>query len=301
MQRVVGSSLAVQGDIANQLEDITDDLQDVLGPTALLEALDTDVTSSSGQVDFDLAGATLTFNLGNDRTQLAFTLLTGDGTVVSDQMLRNTVRFTLAGFETTDLWVANTRSEVEIDRTDFEFTVQHRLNETFALIGGVRAERSEYRTTLDSVLERSNNMTNLVNALLGGGITLDLADPITISSEGEAKSTLYSLRFGAAAYAPVGEHSVFFASGLLHLTHETGEQGSFTGTIPGGPTTVTGSAPAEEDYIGPDVTVGLVRRFGERFDFDVRYRAAVYFPDSDSDNPRVNHGVSMGVTFWFGS
>jgi hypothetical protein len=269
----------------------------------LLEALDTDVTSSSDQVDFDLAGATLTFDLRNDRTQLAFTLLTGDGTAVSDQLLRNTVRFTLAGFDTTDLWVAAARSDVEIDRTDFELTVQHRLNETFALIGGVRVEQSELRTTINSTMERSNNMTNLVNALLGGGITLDLADPITIVSEGEAESRLYSLRFGAAAYAPVGEHSVFFASGLLHVGHETGDQGSFTGTVstPGVPTAVTTGPSADEDYIGPDVTVGLVRRFGERFDFDVRYRAAVYFPDSDSDNPRVNHGLSMGVTFWFGS
>jgi len=63
---------------------------------------------------------------------------------------------------------------------------------------------------------------------------------------------------------------VFFASGLLHVSHETGDEGSFTGTInvPGAPALVSPTPSADEDYIGPDVTVGIVRRFGERFDFD---------------------------------
>ncbi len=302
MQRVIGSDLAIEEGINAQFADLTEELQDVFGPTALMEALDTDVTSSSGQVDLDLAGLTLTFNLGNDRTQLAFTLLEGDGGTTSDQILRSTVRFTLAGFETTDLWAATSKSELEIERTDFEFTVQHRLNETFALIGGVRVERSDLSTIVTSTMQRSNNQSNLVSLLLGDFISLDLADPAVFTSTSEAESMLYSLRFGAAAYAPVGEHSVFFASGLLQWSHETsGDDITSTLNVPGIPTSVTRAPAPEENYIGPDITVGLVRRFGERFDFDARYRASVFFPDSDSDNPRVNHGLSMGFTFWFGS
>lgn len=303
LQRVIGSNLAVEDDINNQLADVNDQLQEIFGPTASIEALDIDVTSSSGQLGLDLAGASLTINLRNDRTQLAFTFLTGDGAATSDQILRETVRFTLAGYETTDLWVGTARSEVEIDRTDFEFTVQHRLNETFALIGGVRVEETQLHQTTNSILERSNNMSNLISLLLSGDFELTLAEPETILSEGDAESRLYSLRFGAAAYAPVGEHSVFFASGLLHVSHETGGEGTFTATIstPGVPAIVTVVPGAEEDYIGPDITVGIVRRFGERFDFDARYRASVFFPDSDTDNPRVNHGLSMGFTFWFGN
>jgi hypothetical protein len=197
------------------------------------------------------------------------------------------------------LWAATTRSEVEIDRTDFEFTFQHRLNETFALIGGLRVEESVVDIATVSTMQRSDNSATLVNLLLGDPIDLDLAEPLALSGEGRGKSRVYSLRFGAAAYASLGENNVFFASGLLHVSHETGDGEVFTNT-PGLPADAIQNPIADEDYIGPDLTIGFVRRIGERFDFDVRYRATAYFPDSDSDNPRVNHGPSLGFTFWFG-
>jgi hypothetical protein len=106
------------------------------------------------------------------------------------------------------------------------------------------------------------------------------------------------VRFGGAAYAPVGDKGLFFASGLLHYTEETGD-GTITASGPGLPP-FTSSFEGKEKYYGPDLTLGYVRRLGERIDLDVRYRATAYVAESDSDNPRVNHGMSLGFSFWFG-
>lgn len=304
LQRVIASNLAVDDDIDALMADLTDGLQNVFGPSASISTTDTQVATSSGQVDLSLGGASVTVGLKNEKTQLAFTLLSGDGKTDASQLVQQTLNFTLVGFETNDISVASGVGHYEFDRTDFEFTVQHRLNETLSLIGGLRAEKTDAHFTVDTQLQMSNNAINLVNLLIGGQFTLDLADPSTLSMAIDSKSTLYSLRFGAAAYVPAGEKGLFYVSGLLQVSREIGEGGTASGI--GGRIGVTPTStlvpvpPADENYYGPDISVGYVFRFGDHVDYDVRYRATVYFAESDSNNPRVNHGLSMGVSFWFG-
>lgn len=303
LQRVVAENLDADEDIDELNAQVTAGLQALFGPSASISTTESELATNSDQVDLSLGGASLTVGLKNDRTQLAFTLLKGDGMTDANQVVRQTMRFTLAGFETDDLSVASGSGHYDFERTDFEFTVQHRLNEGLSLIGGLRVEQTDAHYEATTQVQMSNNAINLLNILLGGPISIALADPSTLSVAVDAESTLYSLRFGAAAFVPAGEKGLFYVSGLLQASREVGETGTgtgTTGTAGAPPSVITPPRPVDETYYGPDISVGYVFRFGDHVDYDVRYRATAYFPESDSDNPRVNHGWSMGVSFWFG-
>jgi hypothetical protein len=301
LQRVVTENLTFDEDIAELNAEITAGLQEIFGPSISFSTTESEIATNSNQVDLSLGGASLTVGLGNDRTQLAFTLLKGDGVTDAQQVVRQTMLFTLAGFETDDLSVASGSGHYDFERTDFEFTVQHRLNEGLSLIGGLRVEQTDLHYEATSQVQMSNNAINLLNLLLGGPISISLAEPSTMSVSVDGESTLYSLRFGAAAYVPAGERGLFYVSGLLQVSREEGESGTGSGATGNAPPTLfTPPKSVDETYYGPDISVGYVFRFGDHVDYDVRYRATAYFPESDSDNPRVNHGWSMGVSFWFG-
>jgi hypothetical protein len=107
------------------------------------------------------------------------------------------------------------------------------------------------------------------------------------------------LRGGAAAYAAFDEKHLFFVNGMLQITRDPGI--SFTDTYAGQSVKYKDQA---ETTVGPDFSVGYIYQLSDRFNFDVRYRAAIYFPISgpfDFKDSRVKHGLTLGVTTWFGS
>jgi len=116
------------------------------------------------------------------------------------------------------------------------------------------------------------------------------------------KGQVYSGRAGITGFIPFSQTGTVFLTGMLHVSHEVGRS-SITQPDPitGVVTTVKSKDPSETT-LGPDFAVGAQFALAENIAFDIRYRAAVYFPVSgprDFKDPRVNHGVNMGVSFRF--
>ena len=144
----------------------------------------------------------------------------------------------------------------------------------------------------------SGNFFNLV-ARLTGLPPIVLTTPAPVHADENTTNWIYSMRFGAAAYAAVGEKHLFYVNGLLQLSYNPDADYH---TFSGG-STATQSIPGETT-LGPDISVGYMYRISDRFGVDVRYRGTVYFTVSGPSNfkdSRVNHGPSLGFTTWFGS
>lgn len=265
------------------------------------------------QAKYPQIGGTLSFDWrGSESTQVAITALYGKTDSELSEVTTQYFRYNSFGSSAIDTVQLSTQAKGDLDRLDLELTVQHRLNETFSLVGGVRAERVNIDTDFTSTSFASANFYNLV-AFSGTVILQSRNLPVPASFlptftlnppaiTGNLKQTtwVYSARVGAAAYAPVGEKHLFYVNGLLHVSH-TPQVNSIQRFSNG--FTVSVPSFASETTIGPDISVGYMYRFSDRFGVDLRYRAAVYFPvagDFDFEDARVNHGVSLGFTTWFG-
>lgn len=276
-------------------------LRQILGPTAAFSIAELDSAASSNQVEFPLYGGTFTF--GSETTQIAITGLYGEAEVDLHSIFTAQSQLAFNGFLATDLLIGNMDGVSEVERLDVEATVQHRLNETFSFIGGLRYESIEQKITSTLNFTSSRNVSNLLSALSGGDISIGLRE-IPSDVINESTIDIWSLRFGAAAYAPVGEHHLFYVNGLLQASYSpqyTGDSHSVP-RDPAFPVRDEEFTFESETTIGPDISVGYMYRFTDRFAFDVRYRAIAYFPiegTSDFDDPRVNHGVNAGFTIWF--
>src|SRR5690606_16935219 len=130
-----------------------------------------------------------------------------------------TLELVAGGFAATDLLTSVAEGDSRYRRLDLELTAQHRLDERFALIGGVRYERLRGGATLESVSTSSNNIANLV-ALLSGSGPVDLglsqgAERLELRSGSET----WSLRAGAAAFAPFARRQLAYVNGMIQLSH----------------------------------------------------------------------------------
>jgi len=270
---------------------------------------------NSEQLAFPQYGATITVSFGqNESTQLAFSGLYGRS---SGDTTRNTqlfLNFTRLGVTVVDEISKAELAHGNFTRLDLEATLQHRLNETFSIIGGMRGERT---TESDSFVSQALTSTNFLNLLaLQTGLTIADVEslknsiPLVQRQVGNLSKSqwIYSARLGAAAYAPVGERHLFYVNGLLQMTRDPGARGSsVTATYQGvnnqyRSTVVFDGRLPSETTLGPDISVGYLFRFNDRFAVDMRYRALVYFPISGPYNfrdSRVDHGISLGFTSWF--
>jgi hypothetical protein len=280
-------------------------------PPTTLKIDPIDVSQRADQIAFPEFGATLTFGLGNsETTQVSLTALYG--TTSAHAVRLSTESFHYSGFGTNviDTDAQTARITTDVKRLDLEATVQHRLNETFSLVGGVRAERTSSDVSGSVTEVGSANFGNLFISNLNlyavqQGFPAPFA-PIYALDLGPGIVTesfsvwTYSIRVGAAAYAPVGEKHLFYVNGLLHFSRLVGPTAAFhyaNGSTSPDPI-------PSETSLGPDISVGYMYRFSDRFGVDVRYRAQVYFPIAGPykfDDARVNHGVGIGFTSWFGS
>ncbi len=285
--------------------------QDAIESERLSEAFDTpvvvstdNVTSASinNQVVYPLLGGAVTMDLDREkRTQVTFSALYGK----SDSQFRTLQNIgqsiSALGFTANDILALTMEGPVKTKRLDLELTFQHRLNERFALLGGLRYEHLKSKGKFDVGFTSSNNASNLFQLLFGDGdIELGLNE-----SEGTSFVTttdnIYSVRFGGAAFAPIGKRNMVYVNGLIHVTHTADANGKTRFVVPELDFDTSDNIKVEgETTLGPDIAVGYQHRFTDSVGIDVRYRGIFYFPVSGTksfDDPRVNHGLNVGLTF----
>lgn len=283
------SELAAAGAEADAL------LKQIYGPDASYSYEEANFGTQAEQISVPMYGGSISF--GSDRTQFTLTGLTGDTSQGLEATGNARTAATVNGFIAEDLITMNTNGQGDIKRLDIEATIQHRLNESFALIGGVRYERLETDQVVSSIGYGSLNTVNLLN-LINGIPDIDLTLSSTLGERTyTATDELYSARFGASAYAPIGRNSGAFLIGMLHVSHQPESSITLVDSQ-------TGPAEFEnlfedETTAGPDVSVGLQFGLSENVSIDLRYRATVYFPISSSkgtNDSRINHGASLGFS-----
>jgi opacity protein-like surface antigen len=215
-----------------------------------------------------------------------------------------TLELNAQGFTATDILVTTISGEPDFQRIDVELSVQHRLNETFALVGGIRYERLKSEGLYNGTTTSSTNILNLLR-ILTGEPDLDLGlQSVEQDIEIDSKDETYSIRGGAAAFVPITGSVLGYVNGLLHVSHSPAATFSRRVTDPtnGSVTEGTDRAASSETSVGPDLAVGALFRFSDNVALDVRYRGIFYFPvagDLSFDDPRVNHGLNVGLTFSF--
>ena len=233
---------------------------------------------------------------GDDATQIAFTGLYGHTSERDTLIVGQLFNFGYEGVNVQDTAIQSSHRNGEFTRVDLEATLQHRLNETFSLIVGLRAERTNAQLTQVSTFVQSSNFVNLFAAKNGLPPIYTLPQPPGLAVLSQT-SWIYSARVGAAAFAPVGDKHLFYVNGLLQVSHDP-RANLETNFL------VTSAAQESVTMIGPDFSVGYLYRISDRFALDLRYRATVYFPisgPSSFKDSRVAHGPSLGFTTWFGS
>ena len=193
--------------------------------------------------------------------------------------------------------------DVKSKRLDLELTLQHRLNERFALLGGLRYERIHSKGKFDFNNVSSTNAQNLFSFLYGSGEVDFGISESNGTMYSEVTDHVFSVRGGGAAFANINQRNMVYLNGLVHLTHQKAVDAEGRLTVEDLDFDETYDIDIKpETAIGPDMSVGYVHKFTDTIGLDVRYRAIVYFPIGGSrrfDDPRVNHGINAGLTFNF--
>jgi hypothetical protein len=256
-----------------------------------------DSARNSTQLAFPEFGGTLAFGWrGNDATQIALTGLYGRTTEQDTLIVGNLLNFGFEGVNVQDNVIETTHRNGDFTRLDLEATIQHRLDETFSFMAGLRAERTTAQLTQVTADTHSSNFENLVASYYGLPPIYTPAQAPEVSNVNET-SWIYSARAGAAAFAPVGDRHLFYVNALLQVSYDPNAELDTNFLL-------TPASQEKVTYVGPDFSVGYLYRIGDRFAVDLRYRATIYFPisgPSDFKDSRVAHGPSLGFTTWFGS
>lgn len=290
--------------LAGADEEASEELSDFFGEPVLVDTHTATSAGISNQQVYPLFGAAFTAGLDSEnRTQLTFSALYGESDTDIATLQTFEQDITVQGLTAQDVITQHISGKTKAKRLDLELTLQHRLNERFALLGGLRYERIKSTGDFDFRNVSSNNASNLFSLLFGSGeVVIGLNE-----AEGFAKSEVtdhvLSARVGAAAFANLNQRNMVYLNGLLHVTHQSAEDSETRFVVEDLDFDETFEIDVKsETAIGPDISVGYVHRFTDTIGLDVRYRAIVYFPISgsrDFDDPRVNHGVNAGLTFNF--
>jgi hypothetical protein len=284
--------------------DASAELSDFFGTPVDVDTHDAVSASISNQQVYPLFGAAFTADLDSaKRTQLTFSALYGEST--SDLATLQTFQQDISaeGVTAQDVLTQHISGKSKAKRLDLELTLQHRLNERFALLGGLRYERIKSHGTFDFNNTASNNAQNLFSILFGSGEVEIGINETNGTMINKVTDDVFSARIGGAAFANMDQRNLVYLNGLVHFTHQSAHGVESRLIIPELDLDETNSIDIKsETAIGPDISVGYVHRFTDTIGLDVRYRAIVYFPvggNRDFDDPRVNHGVNAGLTFNF--
>lgn len=255
------------------------------------------ISSLGDQTSFPMIGGTI--SAGDDKDRFTLTTMFGSGSGGQTQTLVTTERLVLGPSNITDFQVVEVDAQLNIDRYDFELTWQRRLNEKFAIFGGLRYERLEVDapTTVvgDATFNIPNTLLDVTNSPEPRMAAFSSTDEFLIDFTVET----YSARVGATAFVPIDQSITAFFNGMLHASY----QPAYTVTQRNAaapndqPFTFKSSS---ETSIGPDFAVGMQVGIAPNVAMDVRYRAIIFFPIGGElafDDVRVNHGVNLGLSF----
>lgn len=280
----------------------SDRLSDFFGTPVVVSTDDVISASINNQVVYPLFGGAVTMDLNRDkRTQVTLSALYGKSNSDFRTLQNINQSISALGFTANDILALTMDGPVKTKRLDLELTFQHRLNERFALLGGLRYEHLKSKGKFDVGFTSSNNASNLFELLFGeGDIELGLNESQGTSTV-KTSDNIYSVRFGGAAFAPIGKRNMVYVNGLIHVTHGADAKGKTRFTVPDIDFDRSESIKVKgETTVGPDIAVGYQHRFTDAVGVDLRYRGIFYFPVSGTksfDDPRVNHGLNVGLTF----
>lgn len=285
-------------------EEASQDLTDFFGTPVLVESGNATSAAINNQQVYPLFGGAFTMGLDSqNRTQVTFSALYGqaDSTFRTVQTIEQDI--TVEGFVAEDVITQHMEGDVKSKRLDLELSLQHRLNERFALLGGLRYERIKSSGTFQFDSVASNNASNLFSLLFGDGEVVIGLNESSGTMTSKVTDHIFSIRAGGAAFANMDARNLVYLNGLLHYTHQSADNAVSRLVVPDLDFDETNDIDIKsEGAIGPDIAVGYVHKFTDTIGLDVRYRAIVYFPVSgnrDFDDPRVNHGINAGLTFNF--
>ena len=283
-----------------ELEEQRQEFRDLFGDTADLQFETTSTGINNDQLALPMYGLAGTIIDGD--WSVTFTGMYGeaDGEVRSNST--GIMTTSLFGFEATDIAATAFVGTQEAERIDLELTAQKRINERFAIMGGVRYEHVDATIDGTVAIDLSNNQVNLISALFAQPPEFQVFRE-TSELGADATYEVYSVRGGFAGFIPFGENNTVFLNGMLHLSHEPAPDiTTFQTDIATGETVSATATQRGETTLGPDMAVGVQLGLSENVSLDVRYRGAFYFPVGGGrsfDDPRVNHGINAGVSFRF--
>jgi hypothetical protein len=283
----------------DRLDDIGQTLRSLFGNGAGISIGDTQLISGGNQTFFAMGGASVTVPV-DDRTQLTLTGLYGSTHGDVRVLSTSTQRLTVAGVTAQDLLVSSTQGRIRLRRIDVELSAQRRLTENFSLTGGARIERVRERLVAGGEFEATQNGANLIRAL-SGDPALDPSLSVShFTATSRGTTTVYSLRGGGAAFAPIGGGQSFYVNGMLHVSRLPVQARTLNLIFVENGDHVEAQTKAPGEWsAGPDVSVGYSLRINDRLGLDARYRGVFYFPLSGVrkiSDPRVNHGFNVGVS-----
>jgi opacity protein-like surface antigen len=278
----------------------TEILQDLFGPDAGVEYAVDGVGINNDQLALPMYGLAVTLIQGDWSVTATGMYGKGDGTARANATAIQTT--SVLGLQATDVVAFNSTGTQQFERIDLELTAQKRINERFAVMGGVRYERVDSVLNGSSNFTISNNASNLISLLIDEPFKFNLMQansPQLI----EGTYEVFSIRGGVAGFIPFGEGNAVFLNGMVHLSHEPATELSVTQLdFVTGTEVTTQSRQGSETTIGPDMAVGVQFSLSDSVSLDVRYRGAFYFPlagGANFNDVRVNHGVNAGVSFRF--
>lgn len=272
-------------------------LEDALGEDVAVSETGFSEALLADQIGFPMIGAMV--NFGGDRDRFTLTAMIGSGSGQAELIATRSVAVAFSGGTIRDTEVQTLIGDTQIDRIDIEATWQRRLNENFALTGGIRYERLD-RT--DDGLFTAVASEQILSFLLDDASAPLRSEPgvFTIASESTVETV--TARFGGTAFVPVGDNINTFFSGMMQVGYQPDFDQQLTTAFPDSPelgSFTDQSTQNGEISMGPDMAVGMQVILMENLALDLRYRAIVVFPlsgDFEFSDARVNHGVNIGLS-----
>lgn len=285
-----------QNELAQQIE--------ALLPTplpVLVTSTDANTAVLADQIAIPMAGATV--NFGDDRDRFTITGMYGEGDGSASFVASGSTRLVVGFQDVNDIEINNLVGQTDVNRVDIEATWQRRVNENFALTGGVRYERL---ATRNSGVLFTESTQQILAVVFQDTNVLGTVPPIRSTVVSDATYETYTVRAGATAFVPLDRSINVFFSGMAQLGYSPSaqidtriEQQTSPIPLPELPVSEFTSSSASEISVGPDMAVGMQWIIADNFAIDIRYRAVVFFPltgDFDFNDAQVNHGVNLGVS-----
>lgn len=294
-QRTSGFDEALRENAEQQSEDFSDTFGPGSSQTFSVES----AGAEGNALAIPMYGLSAT--VGSDDLSVTLTGMYGKADSSSSATIASRLVTVLNRVTATDVGVSVANSQLDAKRYDFEVSAQKRFNERFALVGGLRYERVKGVSDTLIVTTLSNNFANLIAAQGGAGIGFEVIPALSFLRS-EFTSELYGARAGISGFIPFSQSSTVFVNGMIHASHRPATKSKDTEVDVEGEVTESTDSEGGETSIGPDFAVGVQIGLKENLAFDARYRAVVYFPvsgDLDFNDPRVNHGVNVGVSYRF--